>query len=219
MRFKKTVTVILVVVGFVVFAAGALMFYGVTQTYRFRVPTGAMMNTIVPGDYVLATKVRGDLRRGQIVTFRYPDDERTYFVARIIGLPNETIDVRGTSVYIDNRPLEEEKVMIQVDDAEMMNELKELSTEGTGPYRVFYDVAQDRTSEEQETATDMAAFPYQIPAGSYYLMGDNRDNSMDSRYRGPVPRELIYGQAQFIYYSVRMDRDEVRWNRFYKKLH
>ena len=122
-------------------------------------------------------------------------------------------------MYIDNRPLEEEKVMIQVDDAEMMNELKELSTEGTGPYRVFYDVAQDRTSEGQEAATDMAAFPYQIPAGSYYLMGDNRDNSMDSRYRGPVPRELIYGQAQFIYYSVRMDRDEVRWNRFSKKLH
>ena len=128
-------------------------------------------------------------------------------------MPDETIDLRGTSVYINGRPLSEEKVMVEATGFEM-NELRQISTEGTGPYRVFYDASKDRTYPE---ATELS-FPYQIPDNSFFLMGDNRDNSSDSRYEGVVPRNLILGEARLIYLSRTEDTGEVRWNRFFKRI-
>ena len=195
-----------------VVCVAVLAVYGLASTYRFRVPTGAMMNTIVPGDVVLATRGVEAVRRGQVVVFQYPHGSE-YYVSRIIGMPNETIDLRGTSVYINGRPLSEEKVMAEATGFEM-NELRQISTEGTGPYRVFYDASTDRTSPQD---TELS-FPYQIPANSFFLMGDNRDNSYDSRYQGVVPRNLILGEARLIYFSRTEDTGEVRWNRFFKRI-
>ena len=168
------------------------------------VPTGAMSNTIVPGDHVLMVRSFGEIERGQVVLFQWPDDPNRY-LKRVVGLPGETIQLRGRTVYINGQPLDERKVLVKEDFSGAP--LQVLSKEeGTGPYPVFYT----RTEADEDPAVEIAEFgmaePFRLPADNYFLMGDNRDGSQDSRYRGPVPRNLIWGTAVFIYYSEHNDR-------------
>ena len=160
----------------------------------------------------MARKFSREVKRGQVLVFQYPGDD-TYYLGRVIGLPNETLEVRGTSVYIDrNKRVNEQKVMVRSVDPE--DKLEELATEGQGRYSVFYE-ARAESERVQDPAVDG---PHQIPAGHYFMMGDNRDNSEDSRYRGSVPRERIWGEVFMIYYSTKVRTDEVRWDRFLKSI-
>jgi signal peptidase I len=211
---------------------GVLLIFGIGVTV-FRVffvkmagvPAGAMANTIIPGDRVLLTKSFGQIERGRVVVFHYDPqyaerehhrNDTQYRIARVVGLPGETIQMRGRTVFINGKPLSEQKVTIRELNPE--EPLQELSTEGSGPYRVFYS---GRSSDES-AFSDLVPFagqtPFQIPKDNYFLMGDNRDNSEDSRYRGPVPRNLIWGNVSVVYYSVDMKTDETRWDRFFKKV-
>lgn len=161
-----------------------------------RVPTGAMLNTIVPGDRLVVYRLIGNINRGDIVAFQYPED-KAYFISRVIGLPGETIQLKGKLVYINDRALDEQRVFVdpRYDGKEP---LKELSTEGSGPYRVYVK----RAFSGLDTSGDFGVeTPFQVPNDSYFVMGDNRDNSYDSRYRGAVPRHLIWGRPSIIYYS------------------
>jgi signal peptidase I len=176
-----------------------------------------MMNTIVPGDRIAVHKSFGSIERGRIVVFQYPKDF-TYYIARVIGLPGETIQMRGRTVYINEHALNEQRVLVR--ETEPYEPLQELSTEGSGPYRVFYA----RSVEDESPSVDATNFgthiPFRIPADTYFVMGDHRDNSEDSRYRGSVPRNLIWGEASIIYYSKAMSKGgEIRWERIFKKLH
>jgi signal peptidase I len=168
------------------------------------VPGGAMSNTIVPGDHVLMVKSFGDIERGQVVVFQFSNDPNNY-IKRVVGLPGETIQHRGRTIYINGRPLNEQKVLVAPDDGRG-EPLQIKSQEGSGPYPVFYS----RTDDEEDRSLDLTMYgthePFRLPADSYFLMGDNRDNSEDSRYRGPVPRNLIWGTAVLIYYSEHNDR-------------
>ena len=166
-----------------------------------RVPTGAMLNTIVPGDRLVVHRLLGNINRGDIVAFQYPGD-KAYFIARIIGLPGESIQLKGKLVYINGAPLAEQLVLVDA-HYDGKEPLKELSTSGSGAYRVYY---VQHSSEEDEFSSGVSGdfgveTPFQIPNDSYFLMGDNRDNSNDSRFRGPVPRKLIWGKPSIIYYS------------------
>lgn len=176
-----------------------------------RVPTGAMMNTILPGDQLLSYRLLGGVTRGDVVVFKYPSDEASY-VARVIGLPGETIQLKGKLVYINERALDEQRVLVLEDNAH--GPLKELSTEGSGPYRVYYvkqPFAEDETA--LETSGDIGVeTPFRIPNDSYFMLGDNRNNSYDSRYRGAVPRNLIWGKCSLIYIS------EIQPERIFKKV-
>jgi len=173
-----------------------------------RVPTGAMMNTILPGDQLVVYRLLGGITRGDVVVFKYRENEESY-VARIIGLPGETIQLKGKLIYINGSVLDEQRVLVESRD-NMHEPLKELSTEGSGPYRVYY-VAHP--SAEDEMSGDIATeTPFKIPNESYFLMGDNRDNSYDSRYRGPAPRNLIWGKCSMIYVS------EIQPERIFKKV-
>ena len=128
----------------------------------------------------------------------FPDKSERY-LARVVGLPGETIEIRGHTIYINGRLLDEQKVMAK-EDADLLNPLIEVSTDGNGPYRVYY--TEHVKDPESEAPGDFATNnPFQIPNDSFFVLGDNRDNSVDSRHRGPVPRELIWGKASIIYYS------------------
>jgi signal peptidase I len=163
----------------------------------FKIPTGSMENNLLIGDHLLVNKfvfgptasqigrtllpVR-DVRRGDVVVFKFPNEPERDFIKRVIGLPGETLELRAKKVYINGQPLDE-------------------------PYVHFLEPA----SEAQEvTSFDVRENfrPVQVPEGFYFVMGDNRDNSQDSRYWGFLPRHYIKGRALMIYWSYESGRED-----------
>ncbi|HZT61475.1 MAG TPA: signal peptidase I [Pyrinomonadaceae bacterium] len=185
------------------------------------VPSASMENTIYVGDHFLVNKFifgpgphlpflpQRDVRRGDIIVFKYPAASiprekivqyKTLFIKRVIGLPGETVEVRGADVIVDGKLLPENRVVAADKDLGSDNaELKQLKPTGNkpdAPYTVYY-------SSEPHTFgfTYAVNRPYKIPEGYYFVMGDNRDNSADSRVWGLVPRDLIVGRAMFVIWS------------------
>ncbi|HSK08356.1 MAG TPA: signal peptidase I [Vicinamibacterales bacterium] len=159
----------------------------------FKIPTGSMENNLLIGDHLLVNKmvlapsptaldrlllpVR-DVRRGDVVVFKYPEDPERDFIKRVIGLPGETLEVRDKRVYIGGKPLEEDYV----------HYLQPPSAPSHYSEVTSYDL-RERYG------------PVTVPPGQFFVMGDNRDNSQDSRYWGFLPREHIKGRALMIYWS------------------
>jgi len=222
---QKTLTLGLLVT-LVVGVGSAALVYRIFFMRLIRVPTGAMMNTILIGDQIVVNRSFGAIKRGWIVVFKYPGDSANY-IARVIGLPGETIEVRDRSVYVNGQLLEEQRVLVEPDDfGGEADSLKEVAIKGEGGYRVFYTTRKDDENSPAGSDRDPANFatnsPFQIPLNSFFILGDNRDNSYDSRFRGPVPRELIWGTASVVYFSVFSNRksheERVRWERIFGKV-
>ncbi|MGB7921993.1 MAG: signal peptidase I [Pyrinomonadaceae bacterium] len=209
-----------------------------------KVPTGSMQNTITIGDHLLVNKFifapgpplpflpMREIRRGDIIVFKYPGnpnnrerDEsdpnntpyKTNYVKRVVGLPGERIEIRGTRVFINGEPLPEQFVTAKdpgygepPDDLRHNAPLEILGDpppDGDGPYTVYYSPkTRMAPSRSADSAPDSEFHfgvnsPYDIPPGHYYVMGDNRDNSSDSRVWGPVDRNFVIGRAMFVYWS------------------
>ena len=162
-------------------AAGA--FYKDRYAQAFTIPSGSMRDTLLVGDYILADKsvYRGqNPRRGDIVVFLYPQNERRHFIDRIIGTPGDTLQLRGKHVLINGNALDE-------------------------PY------VRSAAYASRQTGPDACPYAYGcealvVPPDSYFVMGDDRDNSRDSRHWGFVKREKITGKALVIYWSWDSDR-------------
>jgi signal peptidase I len=168
-------------------------YYGANRAKAFTIPSGSMLNTLLIGDYILVDRGAyraGDPQRGDIVVFLYPRNEERRFIHRIIGVPGETLQVRGREVLIDGRVIDE-------------------------PYTLFGGPGR---RQGFATTAGTCAYPYGcdpivIPPDSYFVMGDNRDNSQDSRYWGFVERDKIIGKASVVYWSWDGDRHWLRWDR------
>ena len=192
------------------------------------VPSASMENTIYVGDRFLVNKFifgagptlpflpQREIRRGDIVVFKYPAASdpsenivqyKTLFIKRVVGLPGETVEVKGADVYINGKIIPEYRVTTL--DRNLGNDKAELKSlkyppRNGEPYAVFYTPG---TLARGDNSTAFSGFryavtrPYEIPAGQYFLMGDNRDNSKDSRYWGSVPRDLVVGRAMFVIWS------------------
>jgi signal peptidase I len=185
------------------------------------VPSASMENTIYVGDRFLINKFifapgpvmpflpQREIRRGDIVVFKYPsnintDKEvvqyKTLFIKRVIGLPGETVEVKGANVYVDGKLLPEYSVTVL--DRNLGNdkaELKQLQypTPRAGePYTVYHSPTPNESGFNNAVKR-----PFRVPEGHYFVMGDNRDNSADSRVWGTVPRDLIVGRALFVIWS------------------
>ena len=161
----------------------------------FKIPTGSMENNLLIGDHLLVNKfifgpssaekavlpVR-DIRRGDIVVFKYPDEPERDFIKRVIGLPGETLELRNKKMFINGQALDE-------------------------PY-VHYIDATHAASEVTSFDVRERYGPVIVPDGQYFVMGDNRDNSQDSRYWGFLPRHYIKGKALMIYWSYESERED-----------
>jgi signal peptidase I len=165
----------------------------VAQAYN--IPSGSMKPTLLVGDFILVNKLVyrfSEPQRGDIVVFKYPIDPNIDFIKRIIALPGEEVEVRNNQVFINGKPLP----LIEVGRGEENGVRKviyeEVLPEGKKHKVQFYE---DFPFSKRDFG------PVVVPPNHYFVMGDNRDNSEDSRYWGFVPRENIVGKAFVIYFS------------------
>ncbi len=155
----------------------------------FKIPTGSMEPNLLVGDHLLVNKFvfapatsgiermilpMREIRRGDVVVFKFPEEPERDFIKRVIGRPGDTIEVRNRQVLINGSPIEE-------------------------PYAHYlFPVGDDEAG-----GFDVRARygPVTVPADHYFMMGDNRDNSQDSRYWGFLPAHYVKGRALMIYWS------------------
>lgn len=179
----------------------------------FKIPSGSMENNLLIGDHLLVDKFvfspttsslersllpMREIRRGDVIVFKYPVDPERDFIKRVIGLPGETLEVRRKVVYINGEPLDE-------------------------PYVHFLQPVGGEGVDRTDVRNDFSAVT--VPPGQYFVMGDNRDNSADSRFWGFLPADYVKGKALMIYWSYEQSDNQLtsfltgtRWNRLLKQI-
>jgi len=165
----------------------------------FQIPTGSMEPTLLVGDFLLVNKLAyaepvlplekallpgRDLQRFDIVVFKYPKELSKDFVKRVIALEGETVEIRDKQVYVNDMPIPEEY--------KFHSDSQVYSKAG---YYHYDEVIRDNFG------------PLTVPPGHCFVMGDNRDNSQDSRYWGCLPLHLVKGRPWVIYFSYKAERD------------
>jgi signal peptidase I len=168
-------------------ALGALPIRSWLPVRSFRIPSGSMEPAVQVGDHLIADMRawhRRDPQRGDLVIFRHPENPAILVLDRVIGLPGERIDLQDKRVYIDGRPIEDRWATHS-----------DSRTYSGSPFYPPLVVARDQFG------------PLVIPEGAVFVMGDNRDNSRDSRFLGPIDRSLLIGRPLYIYWS--RDRDRI----------
>ena len=173
----------------------------------FQIPSGSMENTLLIGDFLLVDKLHfagkpgassllpyGTIKRGDIVVFYFPVDASQFLVKRVIGMPGDHVRLRDKIVYVNGEPLQETYAVH-----------KQWMPDGyrdNFPNQRGYSRDIDR-HWRYELSDYVNGGEVVVPADHYFVMGDNRDNSLDSRYWGFVPRANIVGRPLVIYLSVR----------------
>jgi signal peptidase I len=173
----------------------------------FRIPSPSMENTLLIGDYLLADKVHfaqsgvarwllpySEIKRGDIVLFRFPVQPSQHFVKRVIGVPGDRIRIQNKRVIVNGTPLN--------DSAYAIHRRAKLDY-----FRDNFPLADLAPHDIEskwwlEMRRHMRRGELVVPAGNYFVMGDNRDDSLDSRYWGFVPRENVIGRPLIIYWSL-----------------
>lgn len=203
----------------------------------FKIPSGSMIPTLQVGDHIFVNKfiygVRipwtnvkiGDTirtpRRGEVVVFVYPREPDKDFIKRIVAVAGDVVDMRGNQIFVNGEPLPRQPVpgpCEYEDYDEALGEWRrgqcEAYVEQNGGIR--YITITDASSLGR--GTGIISFPYTVPPRSVFVMGDNRDNSHDSRFWGPVPYDLIKGKAWIIWWSAGKGAS-VRLSRMFDVIH
>jgi signal peptidase I len=189
-----------------------LLFGTTTLVQAFIVPTGSMEATVLIGDHLLVDKLSyapadpitkyllpyTEPKRGDVIVFRYPMDIRQNFVKRVIGVPGDHIHIVDKVVYVNGRALTEPYT--QHIDPHIEPYRDNFPSQ---PYGPVADRAQEMLANHVQNGELV------VPALSYFAMGDNRENSLDSRYWGFVPRGNIIGKPLIIYWSFDAPTDDL----------
>jgi signal peptidase I len=191
------------------------------------VPTGSMKPTIVEGDYILVNKLAYDLRvplsgqrlatwadpkRGDIIVFEPPGEHERY-VKRIVGVPGDILELRDNHLLVNGRPA----VYHDLHPTEHADALSAPQGDWLGEETVAGRSHAVMLSPDR--ASPASFEPLVVPEGHYFVMGDNRDNSKDSRYFGFVSRERIVGRAGSVAVSLDPEHHQTpRWHRFFGPL-
>ncbi len=168
----------------------------------FRIPSGSMLPTLEAGDFILVSKFGyglrlpvthqliapiGDPERGDVAVFRYPVEPSQDYIKRIVGMPGDTIGYVNKRLVINGEPVPVESMGPWIEDADFTEFRERL---GDGWHQALV--------HSQSSVRD---FSFTVPEDHYFVMGDNRDRSSDSRFWGPVPRDHLVGRAFFIWLS------------------
>jgi len=222
-------------------AVGVALLLRAFVVEAFQIPSGSMIPTLEVGDHIFVSKFAYGVsipfttkhlvdfsppKRGDVIVFKYPRDPSTDYIKRVVGLPGEVVEVRENEVFIDGKPMPREHLdqACTYSDASHVGVRQELPCE-----------RWTETLDGHPHATIQDARPFKrddkkmlVPPGHVFVMGDNRDNSSDSRYWGTVPMENIKGRALVIWWS-RAQTDgtwgvspswwsSIRWGRFFSKV-
>ncbi len=184
----------------IVIAVILALFIRTFVVQAFKIPTGSMEENLLIGDHLLVNKFVfgptatslerrllpiGTIKRGDVIVFKYPEEPDRDFIKRVIGLPGETVEVREKKVYVNGQGLDE-------------------------PYVHFLQPPSTNSEFHETTSFDVRERygPVTVPPNQYFVMGDNRDNSQDSRYWGFLPRENVKGKALVIYWSYQAEKED-----------
>ncbi len=175
----------------IVVAVVLALFIRTWVVQAFKIPTGSMEQNLLIGDHLLVNKfvygpslgalesavlpIRAP-RRGEIVVFKFPEQPDRDFIKRVIGLPGETVELREKRMYIDGDPIDE-------------------------PYVHFLNLFSAGAGDFSPVDLRQSYGPVLVPPDHYFVMGDNRDNSQDSRYWGFLPAANLKGRALVVYWS------------------
>jgi signal peptidase I len=191
----------------------------------FKIPSGSMIPTLLVGDLILVNKYHYGIRlpvinkkvianqdpqRGDVIVFRYPKDTSTDYIKRVVGIPGDEVSFRNQQLYLNGTPVPMQQIpppgFYDEDQRQYFPEFKEKLGD------VEHHILLNPQSQPFYGAEDKITFPFRencrysaegvtckVPAGNYFMMGDNRDNSQDSRFWGFVPDENIVGKAILVW--------------------
>jgi len=185
----------------------------------FRIPSASMLPTLHIGDFILVNKFAygirlpvlntkvletGEPQRGDVLVFRFPQDTRVDYIKRVVGLPGDKVGYFNKTIYINGEAIEQQVKAKDVSLLGLVPSRAELRVEQLGDIEHELLIDPDRSLVEGEMV---------VPAGQYFVMGDNRDNSNDSRFWGTVPEQNLVGKAFFIWMSWNWNDGGIVWNR------
>lgn len=209
----------------------------------FNIPSGSMIPTLLVGDYLFVSKysygyskyslpfspdlfsgriLGSEPKAGDVVVFKLPRDNETDYIKRVVGLPGDRVQMRDGVLYINGKAVPKERIEDFVVTDGFGRSFKVPQYVETLPNGVRYRVLDADRQGSFDTTDE-----YVVPAGHYFMMGDNRDNSTDSRARygvGPVPYENLIGRAEVLFFSAEDDWSfirfwewpaTIRWSRFF----
>lgn len=203
----------------------------------FVIPSGSMIPNLLIHDHIFVNKMAYGLQnpfkerlaylwkspqRGDIVVFRYPENPKVFYIKRLIGLPGDTVEIRENRLYINNNLVsEDEDIGVTLGSGEARYWPEDEN------FRYFKENSGVPYFVRKISRGDSSYGPEIVPAGNFFMMGDNRDQSMDSRYWGFVPESHLVGKAALIWLSCESmmtqqnmicDFSQLRWNRLLKIL-
>lgn len=222
--------------------------WGLMEAYV--IPSGSMLPSLLVNDHIFVNKFIYGLRfpftenwmfrwkdpqRGEVIVFKYPDDMSTFFIKRVIGVPGDKVFYENGNLYINDELIKNDIPQSKKED---INWLRDFDFEREGPgalssYSHFEETLDEQTfSVLLRKARGSEVFgPITVPKDSYFVMGDNRDNSKDSRFwetTSYVPRDNLVGRAMFVWLSCESTLPVVsflcnpislRWKRFFHSVH
>lgn len=197
--------------GFIVFV---IIFFSMRWSFadHYRVPTGSMLPTIHIGDDVFVNKMAYDLKfpftdivltqtgkpkRGEIIVFKYPKDPSINYVKRLIALPGDRVEIYNGFVKVND------KLTLEI-PKNYLKYIEKLSSSENFEYTESLG-AKKYTVQRESSHSQDHHLSFTVPKGQYFFMGDNRDNSADSRYWGFVPRDYLKGRVTNVLFSIAFD--------------
>ncbi|MEO8560335.1 MAG: signal peptidase I [Rhodospirillales bacterium] len=213
-----------------IYAVLIAMIFRTVLVEPFNIPSGSMIPTLLVGDYLFVTKYSygyskyslpfspplwdgrifgSEPKRGDVVVFRYPKDTKQDYIKRVIGLPGDTVQVVNGILNVNGQPVKRD----QIDDyfyraSDFDNQPRKFHYMETLPGGKRHEIIEENDIKPNDTFG-----PVIVPQGAFFAMGDNRDNSQDSRFFGMVPFENLVGRAEFIFFS---HNENARWYEVWK---
>lgn len=234
--------------GSIITAIGIALFirWGFFEAYV--IPSGSMLPSLLIHDHIFVNKFVyglrvpfsekwlvqfGEVKRGDVIVFKFPEDMSTFYIKRVVGIPGDKLEYDNGTLYLNDKVVEKNVPMSEEDWNWLRQEDFERGHVGLGSrdqFAHFTEILGDKKHSiilQKNRISDAKFGPRTVPENSLFTMGDNRDNSRDSRYWGFLPKENILGRAMFVWLSCEetlpglsflCDPTTIRWKRFYHQV-